>query len=389
MVLSHAIVSAHALHTAREMRLHSGDVWLHVAPMFHLVDAFAVYSVTRVCGRHVILPAFTAAAALRTIEQERVTASNMASTMALLCAQNPAAAVLDLSSLRIVSCGGSPLPAADVRRAVAAFGAETFISYGMTECCGATRPARTVPSLLTRPVPTGKISMSLLSPEVRLLPLSDQFAQVCTSGRPFVVMEVLLLDADGRAVAVPCPSPGVRAASAVGEIWIRGPTVFGGYWSGTLGAPGGAPARDCFLADGFFCTGDLGTCDSRGYLTVVDRAKDMVLCGGENVYCVEVEGVIAEHPGVAQAAVFGAPHDVMGETVVGARRRCLRARPCSRALSPRSRRAPAAWLLRVQSGAGQVVPRAPVRLQGATGIYVHRPHAGHRLGQSAEAGAAS
>ena len=115
------------------MRLHAEDVWLHVAPMFHLVDAFAIYAVTAVGGRHVIMPTFAAAETLRVIERERVSVTNMASTMALLCVNNPLAGVVDTSSVRVMSCGGSPLPAAAVRRAVAVLGTEFFMSYGMTE----------------------------------------------------------------------------------------------------------------------------------------------------------------------------------------------------------------------------------------------------------------
>ena len=132
--LSHGNVAGHACSAVREMRLHASDVWLHTAPMFHLVDAFAIYAVTMVTGRHVILRSFAAAEALHCIERERVTATNMASTMALLCVNNPAALLVDLSSLRMLSCGGSSLPAAAVRRALSVFGTEFALSYGMTEC---------------------------------------------------------------------------------------------------------------------------------------------------------------------------------------------------------------------------------------------------------------
>ena len=132
--LSHRVVAVHARGTVREMRLHASDVWLHVAPMFHLVDAFAIYAVTLVAGRHVIMRSFVAAETLRCIERERVTVTNMASTMALLCVNSPVAALADLTSVRMLSCGGSPLPAAAVRRALSVFGTEFCLSYGMTEC---------------------------------------------------------------------------------------------------------------------------------------------------------------------------------------------------------------------------------------------------------------
>ena len=137
--LSHRVVATHARGTVREMRLHASDVWLHAAPMFHLVDAFSIYAITLVGGTHVILRSFAAAEALRCLERERVTVTNMASTMALLCVNNPAAAFADLSSLRTLSCGGSPLPAAAVRRALSVFGTEFCMSYGMTECWCAPR----------------------------------------------------------------------------------------------------------------------------------------------------------------------------------------------------------------------------------------------------------
>lgn len=137
VVLSHGAVLAHAAGTCAEMRLHGGDVWLHAAPMFHLVDAFAVFAVTAVGGRHVLLRQFEAAAVLRTIQQERVSATNLATTMVTLLVSHPAAAAADLSSLRIVTCGGSPLPAAVAHRAVAFFGCEFAQSYG---ACDQFRP---------------------------------------------------------------------------------------------------------------------------------------------------------------------------------------------------------------------------------------------------------
>lgn len=97
---------------------------------YHLVDAFAIYAVTLCGGRHVVLPRFEAAEALRAVERERVSCCNMASTMVLMLLNNPAAELVDLSSLRILSCGGSPLPPAAVERAIALFGCEFFVRRG-------------------------------------------------------------------------------------------------------------------------------------------------------------------------------------------------------------------------------------------------------------------
>merc|ERR1712078_622309 len=243
VVLQNSIVCTHAAAAAEEMGLNFSDVWGHFAPMFHLVDAFAMYSITMVGGTHV-----------------------------------------DLTSLRIVSCGGSPLPPANVLTAVAHLGCQFFISYGMTETCG-------------------KISMSLLSPAVRARPLPEQVQMLCSSGRPFTLTDVRVLSPEGVEVA-----PG---AGEIGEGGCRGPTVFNGYHLHE-----GDPYQS--FHGGWFRTGDLAQVESSGYLRIVDRAKDMILCGGENVYCVEVESVLARPPAVGQAAVFGLPNDLMGEMVTAA-----------------------------------------------------------------------
>lgn len=130
--------------------------------------------------------------------------------------------------------------------------------------------------------------------------------QICTSGRPFGLIEVRVVAEDGALVT---PASG---GGAVGNVWIRGATVFRGYRNSAKG-----PA-DGFDASGFFDTGDMAVVDRHGYLTVVDRAKDMVLTGGENVFSTEVENVLSSHGAVAHAAVFGLPHPVLGETVTAA-----------------------------------------------------------------------
>ena len=136
--------------------------------------------------------------------------------------------------------------------------------------------------------------------------------KVCTSGRLFSAMQTRLVDELGAAVHIPANCGGERAVSRVGEIWIRADTVFSGY------SEKGELLRGDFSSDSFFRTGDVGAWDSLGYITVCDRAKSMIIVGGENVYCAEVESVLAEHPSVAQVAVFGVPNDVLGELVAGA-----------------------------------------------------------------------
>lgn len=282
--LSHRIVVYHAIGTVKEMKLNSLDVWGHMAPMFHLVDVFAIYAITLVGGRHVTMPVFSASDALIMMESECVSVANVASTMVAMMVNNPLADVVDFSSLRLLSCGGSPQSKSIVMRAIALFGCEFFVSYGMTECCG-------------------KISMSILPENKDSLTPEQQLDLVCTSGRPFELINVRIVDENLQDV----PQDG----KSIGEVIISGPTVFKGY-------RGLKEANEDAFDGKWFHTGDLALHHPNGYLSVVDRKKDMLLVGGENVYTTEVEDVLHSHPAVHQAAVFGIENKVMGELVTAA-----------------------------------------------------------------------
>ncbi|KAH8094033.1 ligase [Aureococcus anophagefferens] len=220
VVLSRETVLLHALGCMVEHRIKRADVWLHCAPMFHLVDAYAIFAVTWVAGTHVTVPAFAAAPVFDALRDHRVTVSNVASTMVTLLLADPAVGKADASSLEMLSCGGAPLSAATVLNALATFDCEFFLSYGMTECCG-------------------KISMSLVDEATRdRVGPAKTLDLITTSGRPFGLLEVRVvgardgsnvptvekpLEADADAVDV---APG---SGGVGEVWIRGPTLFSGY----------------------------------------------------------------------------------------------------------------------------------------------------------------
>ena len=258
--LSHQIVVHHAVGCVVEHRLHSDDRWGHFSPMFHLVDAYSMYAITLAGGAHAFTrgePSFSAALVLDAIEAHAVTVSNVASaTVTMLLTEQQSQRTRDLSSLELLSCGGSPLSHELVHAALATFRCEFFLSYGMTECCG-------------------KISMSLLDqPTVRSLAPAQQLELLCTSGRPFGPLDVRLVGDDGL-------TP-LDDREGVGEVQIRGPTVFSGYHNQP------AATSDAFTSDGWFKTGDLARHEPYGYLTVCDRLKDMILTGGENVYSVEV-----------------------------------------------------------------------------------------------------
>ena len=178
---------------------------LHVAPLFHLVDAYAVFAITWVGGRHVILPAFDGRSVAAAVGERRVTVSNVASTMVTLLLADAAVRRADFSSLELLSCGGAPLAPATVRAAVATFGCEFFLSYGMTECCG-------------------KIAMSLVDAAVRAeLGPAGTLDLVCSSGRPFFLLDVRVVA--GSTSAAPADEDDAadvaRGAGAVGEVRIR------------------------------------------------------------------------------------------------------------------------------------------------------------------------
>ena len=284
VILSQKVVVLHALGCMIDHRHHPGDVWGHIAPIFHLVDAYGMFSITWVLGTHAFIPVFSAASALQAIEDHQITVTNVASTMATLLLTHPGVEKRNLGSLQLLSCGGAPLNRETTLRAIAVFGCEIFQSYGMTECCG-------------------KISMSLLNDaDVRKLPASEQVDLVCTSGKKFGLpgFELRVVKDDGT-LATPL-------SGEIGEVQIRGPTVFKCYHNKP------EATAEAFEGD-WFKTGDLAMIGSHNYITVCDRKKDMILTGSENVYSVEVERVLADNEGVKYVGVYGIPNALLGEVV--------------------------------------------------------------------------
>lgn len=281
VMLSHRNVAAHMLAAVEELQLVETDVWLHAAPMFHLADAWAVFAVTWAGGRHVLLPRFEPSRALDLLERERVTLTNLIPTMIQRLLAEPGVADRDWSALRLLLSGGAPIAPAVVRRLIETFRCEYAQTYGMTE---------------TSPY----LTLSLLRDHHRDLPAEEQLRIRARTGRAFRGVELRVLREDGTEV---------RADDReVGEIVVRGASVTRGYWR--LPAETAAAIRD-----GWLHTGDLATIDAEGYVNIVDRKKDMILTGGENVYSTEVENVLYRHPAVLEAAVIGVPDETWGETV--------------------------------------------------------------------------
>lgn len=250
---------------------------LHAAPMFHLADHAAWIGQTIRGGTHVMVPMFEPVSVLAAIQDHQVTDTVLVPTMIQLLVDHPERTDFDTSGLRNLLYGGSPISAAVLERAMKAFpGAGFTQAYGMTE-------ASPIISLLA------PHDHRLDGPDVRLLR---------SGGRPALHSDVRIVDPDG--VDVP--------AGEVGEIVVRGDHVTAGYWN----KPDETAAT---IVDGWLHTGDAGRIDERGYVYVVDRIKDMIVTGGENVYSTEVENAIALHPAVASVAVLGLPDDRWGERV--------------------------------------------------------------------------
>jgi long-chain acyl-CoA synthetase len=209
---------------------------------------------------------------LRLIEQERITAWGAVPTMVLQVLDHPDVARYDLSSLRSISYGGSPSSSDLQARARETLGVDARVgnAYGLTETTAAV------------------ITIN-----------GDEFAARPDSvGRPHPLVEVRIADADGNALP----------AGQRGEIQVKAPMVMAGYWRNEA-------ATAAALVDGWLRTGDIGEVDVDGYVYVRDRAKDMIIRGGENVYCAEIEDRLEQHPAVVEAAIVGSPHPVLGEEV--------------------------------------------------------------------------
>jgi long-chain acyl-CoA synthetase len=275
VVQSHRNKLVDALSLVAGIGLDEHDRWLVMSPMFHAAGSFNVLPCLWVGATQVFLPRFDAVAALQAIQEHRITVTFGVPTMlrALVAAQRVVQA--DLSSLRLLGHGGAPMAEADAMEVAATFPAvELCAMYGATEMA----PLATIHRHQEAVLGT---------------------ARGRSAGRAVLGVDVTVRRPDGSEAA----------AGELGEIVVRGPNVMVGYWRKP-------DATAAVVRDGAYWSGDIGYQDDEGHVFVVDRSKDMIITGGENVYGVEVEGVLAAHPAVAEAAVIGTPDPHWGEIVV-------------------------------------------------------------------------
>jgi long-chain acyl-CoA synthetase len=278
VMLCHRNFVANSMMHVANLDLGADDaVHLHVSPLFHVAGGARLFSVTLAGATHAVLPHFDPAAFLGAVERHRVTVTVVVPTMLNRLVQYSEFDHFDTSSLRLLTYGASPMPEALLRAAMAKLPRVAFLqSYGMTELS---------------PVAT------MLKPRYHTWSGPDA-GYTSSAGQPVYNADVAILGPDDR----PLP-PG-----AVGEVCVRGPMVMQGYWRRPdLTAEA--------LRDGWMHTGDAGYLDARGFLFLVDRVKDMIITGGENVFSVEVENVLYQHPAVHECAVIGVPSEDWGEAV--------------------------------------------------------------------------
>lgn len=273
VMLSHGNLLANARHNLIATGHRPADRFLHVCPMFHVAGTANVFACTWVGALQVILPRFEAASVLAAIERERITHTVFVPTMLSMLLDAPQSTTTDLSSLRHVQYAASPISPELQRRVLEQLPCDVAQFYGMTEAA-----------------PT----VSHLTPEDH----RRHPERLASMGAPVPGVQTEVRDPQGEELP----------AGEVGELWVRGPNVMRGYWNRP-------EATADALVNGWYRTGDLARADAHGYLYMVDRVKDMIITGAENVYSVEVETVLLTHKAVSEAAVFGIPHERWGEAV--------------------------------------------------------------------------
>ncbi len=277
VMLSHRSLITNFLCSSATMPTRGDAVFLHSPPMFHLADAAMIIGVTTVGGTHVVVPFFSPENVANAIEAESVTDIVLVPTMFGMLREYAASHPVNLTSVRKVAYGASPISETLLRQAMEMFpNAEFRQAYGQTELS----PVATV-----------------LTPEFHKLTQGGK-TYLRSAGRAIVGVDVRIVDEAMNELPL----------GEVGEIAVRSPGAMLGYWN----LP---ELTRQTLVDGWVRTGDAGYMDEDGFVYLVDRVKDMIVSGGENVYSAEVENALAAHELVVECAVIGVPDEKWGERV--------------------------------------------------------------------------
>jgi long-chain acyl-CoA synthetase len=271
-MLTHLGIVHSSMHYQIAMGLGAADSSIAAVPLSHVTGLVAmVTTMVRSAGKLTIMPAFKAADFLVLAARERMTHTLMVPAMYNLCLLQPDLGRFDLTRWRIGAFGGAPMPLESIRTLMRKAPSLTLMNcYGSTET---TSPAT-------------------------LMPPGQAERRLATTGAPLACVEMRVMDAAGRELP----------AGETGEIWVKGPMVVRGYWNNPQAS------ADNFTA-GFWHSGDIGAIDADGYVSVVDRMKDMINRGGYKIYTIEVENALYSHPAVQECAVVAKPCPVLGERV--------------------------------------------------------------------------
>ncbi|MEO8025619.1 MAG: long-chain-fatty-acid--CoA ligase [Bryobacteraceae bacterium] len=278
VMLTHRNLYANTINGMDALRFEPGAVWLHAAPMFHAADISSLHALSAVGATHIFLATFDPEETLRLIEDCGVTNTVLVPTMVNMVVNHANFGRYNLSTLRYLLYGASPMPLPLLEKAMECIPCKFAQGYGLTEAS----PLLTV----------------LLHEDHKLEDTDRAFAPVKSAGRPAFGVEVRVVDENDCDVPV----------FEVGEIIARGANIMVGYWNRP-------EINQEILRGGWLHTGDAGSFDEEGFLYILDRKKDMIKPGGENVYSPDVESSLMAHPDVLEAAVIGVPHPKWGETI--------------------------------------------------------------------------
>ena len=278
VMLSHRNIYLHGLNNCLTFDATRQHVHLHTIPLFHANGWGSAHSVTLVGGKHVMIQKWDCGEMFRLIERERVTGCALVPTMAIALVNSPELGKYDLSTLQRINIGGAASSPTLVKEVEEKLGCICYAGYGLTE---------------TSPVLTVALTKAGCEWQGE-----DRYRGQAMPGYAMPGSELRVVDANDHDV----PHDG----KSVGEVVARGDGVMMGYWN--------QPESTAqVLRNGWLHTGDLATMDENGYLLIVDRKKDIIISGGENISSLEVEKAFAAHPSVYEVAVIPVPHEKWGE----------------------------------------------------------------------------
>lgn len=284
MLLSHRMIYINAINYLYAERIRDYSVLLHSIPLFHANGWCGAHNLTLVGGRHIMLRQFRPEVVFELIQQEKVTYLHLVPTMANSLARFEDIDKYDLSSVERITIGGAPLSQAVQEAVIAKFrpDCEICAGYGLTETVGGS-------------------NISLLKDYLDDLTEEEKRRKTRKSTLPGLLTDIRVVNEKGEDVR--------PDGEEIGEVVMRGNNIIDEYWK----LPEESKKA---VVDGWLHTGDLANIDEDSYIQIVDRAKDLIISGGENISSIEIENAIYSHPAVLEVAVVSAPHEKWGETPV-------------------------------------------------------------------------